>query len=152
MRDTVEHVTTAAKDITNKMGEFHDGFQESAEQLAQVTQDYVEKTTDKLTEHTNQANKKHGTEYYPSSYANVTKQFVPPAHEAIIAKGEQSAKQIFIQKDPKSTDDALNSLTEKELVAKANTTLELMDTNSLEMPPGTTFVGAKKLRNGNVIY
>ena len=77
---------------------------------------------------------------------------MPPAHKAIIAKGEQSAKQILIQKDPKSTDNALNSLTEKELVVKANTTLELMDTDSLEMPRGATFVGAKKLRNGNVIY
>ena len=27
-----------------------------------------------------------------------------------------------------------------------------MDINSLKMPPGTTFVGAKKLRNGNMIY
>jgi hypothetical protein len=43
-------------------------------------------------------------------------------------------------------------LAEKELAAKANTTLELMDTDSLEMPPGVAFIGAKKLRNGNVLY
>lgn len=34
MRDTVEHVTGAAREITGKMDDFKDGFQESAEQLA----------------------------------------------------------------------------------------------------------------------
>ena len=67
-------------------------------------------------------------------------------------KGEQTAKQILIQKDPKSNDNTLGNLTEKELVAKANTTLELMDTESLEMPPGVAFIGAKKMRNGNILY
>jgi hypothetical protein len=43
---------------------------------------------------------------------------VPLAHEAIIAKGDQNARQILIQKDPKSADNTLSDLTEKELVAK----------------------------------
>ena len=88
----------------------------------------------------------------PKSYTNITKQHVPPAHEAIIARGDQTAKQILIQKDPKSADNPYSDLTEKELVTKANTTLELMDTDALEMPPGVAFVGAKKMRNGNILY
>jgi hypothetical protein len=150
MRDAVEHVTNAAKEITGKLNEFGDGFQESAEQLAQATHELTEKTADKMAD--NPTTKAVGIDQYLKSYANATRQQIPPAHEAIIAKGDQSAKQILIRKDPKSTDNALASLSEKELVAKANATLDLMDTESLEMPPGTTFVGAKKLRNGNVLY
>jgi hypothetical protein len=152
MRDAVEHVTIAAKDITGKLNEFNDGFHESAEQLAQATQELTDRTSEKAAPPNSQTNDELGIAHYLKSYANITKQQVPPAHAAIIAKGEQSAKQILVQKDPKSTDNALSDLTEKELVAKANTTLELMDTEALEMPPGVAFVGAKKLRNGNVLY
>lgn len=152
MRDAVEHVTAAAKNITGKLNEFNDGFQESAEQITQATQELTEKTAEKMTPPGNQANKEDGIDQYLKSYANAAKQHVPPAHEAIIARGEQTAKQILIQRDPKSADESLSNLTEKELVAKANTTLELMDTDSLEMPPGVAFIGAKKMRNGNILY
>jgi hypothetical protein len=152
MRDAVEHVTIAAKDITGKLNEFNDGFHESAEQLAQATQELTDRTSEKVSDPGNQTNYEQGIAHYLKSYASAAKQQVPPAHAAIIAKGEQTAKQILIQKDPKATDNALSDLTEKELVVKANTTLELMDTEALEMPPGAAFVGAKKLRNGNVLY
>ena len=92
MRDAVEHVTTAAKDITGRLTEFNDGVQESAEQ--QATQELTDKTTEKASApNNNQVNKEHGIEHYLKSYANATKQHVPPAHEAII--GEQIAKQIL---------------------------------------------------------
>ena len=42
MRDTVEHITDAAKDFTGKINNINDGFQESAEQLAQTTQELTE--------------------------------------------------------------------------------------------------------------
>ena len=35
---------------------------------------------------------------------------------------------------------------------KANTTLKLMDMDTNNMFPGTTFVGARKLRNGGILY
>lgn len=147
MRDAVEHVTGAAKEITGKMNDFNEGFHESAEQLVQATQELTEKTTD-TTKGTTNKNLVQCLE----TYASATKQHVPPAHEAIVAKGYQSAKQIIIRKDPKSTDNALDSLSELELVAKANTAIGLMGTDNFEMPPDTAFVGAKKLRNGNVMY
>ena len=152
MRDAVEHVTATTKNITGKLNDFNDGFHESAEQITQATQELMEKTTERITPSGNHINKEQGIDHYLKSYANVTKQHVPPAHEAIIAKGEQMTKQILIQKDPKSNDESLSNLTEKELVAKANTMLELMDTESLEMPPGVAFIGAKKMCNGNVLY
>ena len=154
MRDTVEHVTIAAKNITSKLSEFNDGFQESAEHLVQATQELTDKTrtAEKTVTANNQANNAHSIDHYLKTYANATKQHVPTSHEAIIAKGEQMAKQILIQKDPKSKDNTLGNLMEKELVAKANTTLELMDTEPLEMPPGVAFVGAKKMRNRNILY
>jgi predicted nucleic acid-binding Zn-ribbon protein len=46
MRDAVEHIMAAAKEITGKMDDFKDGFQETAEQLMQATQDFTEKTTE----------------------------------------------------------------------------------------------------------
>jgi hypothetical protein len=58
----------------------------------------------------------------------------------------------MIQKDPDATDNALENLTEKDLVVKANTTLNLMGIEATDKPPGIAFIGAKKLRNGNILY
>jgi hypothetical protein len=155
MRDAVEHVTGATKEITGRLNELNDGFQDSAEQLVQATHELTERTAEKTAEIKNKSNttdKELNFDHYLKTYASAAKQQIPPTHEAVIARGEQSAKQILIKKDPKIADNVLSSLSEKELVTKANTTLNLMDTESLEMPPGTAFVGAKKLRNGNVLY
>jgi hypothetical protein len=120
MRDTVEHVTGAAKEITGKMGEFNDDFQETANQLAQATQELTEINTDR----TNAPTTTPDFTYQPMTYANVIQQHVPPAHKSVVARGELTVKQIMIQKDPNATDNVLESLTEKDLVAKANTTLD----------------------------
>jgi hypothetical protein len=58
----------------------------------------------------------------------------------------------MIQKDLNATDNALDSLSEKDLVARANTTLDLMGMEAADKPPDMVFVGAKKLRNGSVLY
>lgn len=152
MRDAVEHVTSAAKEVTGKLNEFNDGFQVSAEHLAQATQDLVDKTAENNTTQMDR-----GATNQPRSYANAIHQHqqqqqIPASHEYAIAKGNQAAKQFLIRKNPSATDNALDSLTELELVAKANTTIDLMDKTALEMPPDTVFVGARKLRNGNVLY
>ena len=144
MRDAVEHVTEAAKKITGKMEEFNDGFQETAEQLAQATQELTEKTTEKTAEQENR----------PSTYAAAAAvQYQPhPIHEEIITRGQTADKQILIQKDKNTTENALDSLMEKDLVAKVNTALDLMGIEGLDKPRHTTFIGAKKLRNGNILY
>jgi hypothetical protein len=146
MRDAVEHVTAAAKEITGKMDDFKDGFQETAEQLTQATQDFTEKTTESLATTT-----PHHTHQF-TTYASVAQQQIPTAHASAITRGDITDKQILIQKDKEATDNALEPLSEKDLVVKANTTLDLMGMEADDKPPGTAFVGAKKLRNGNVLY
>jgi hypothetical protein len=91
--------------------------------------------------------------HHQPTYATITQQQDPPAHAAsVITRGEITDKQILIQKDPNTTNNTLESLSEKDLVAKANTTLDLMGIEAADKPPGMTFVGAKKLHNGNVLY
>jgi ABC-type transporter Mla subunit MlaD len=48
MRNAVEDVIKAAKEITGKMDNFKNGFQETAEQLMQATQEFTKKTTKNL--------------------------------------------------------------------------------------------------------
>ena len=126
MRDAVEHVTKVAKNITGRMEEFNNGFQETAEQLTQATQELTEKTTEKTAEQEDQ----------PSTYAAAAAiQYKPhPIHTEIITRGQMADKQILIQKDKNITENALDSLMEKDLVAKANTALDLMGIEGLDKP------------------
>ena len=146
LRDAVEHVTGAAKEITDKMNEFKDEFQETSEKLAQTSQDLTDKTQEAtMQDHTTRDPR-------PTSYAAITQQHVPMAHLTVITRGETNDKQILIQKDANANSNALDSLTEKDLVTKANTALDLMGIEAADQPKDTKFVGAKKLRNGNVLY
>ena len=146
MRDAVEHVTEAAKTITKKMDEFNDGFQETADQLAQATIDLTEKTAET-------ANTTTPTPIQaPTTYATVAQLYERNNHAEVIARGVTADKQILIQKEKNTTDNAQPELTEKELVTKANTALDLMGWEGLDKPRHTTFVAAKKLRNGDTLY
>jgi hypothetical protein len=49
----------------------------------------------------------------------------------VITRGHTMDKQILIQKDKNVTDNTLDNLTEKDLVAKANTALDLMGMSSM---------------------
>jgi hypothetical protein len=51
---------------------------------------------------------------------------MPTALAIVITRGETTDKQTIIQTDPNNADNTLNSLTEKELITKANTALDLM--------------------------
>ena len=61
-------------------------------------------------------------------------------------------KQILIQKDASANSNNLESLTEKDLVAKVNMALYLMGIEAADQPNNTKFIGAKELQNGNVLY
>jgi len=124
MRDAVEHITKATKKIMGKMDELNDSFQDTAKQIAQVTQELMEKTAEKITEQENR----------PSMYAAAVQYQPHPIHEEIITRGQTADKQILIQKDKNTTENTLNSLTEKDLVAKANTVLDLMGMEGLDKP------------------
>jgi methyl-accepting chemotaxis protein len=141
MRDTVEHVTTATKTMTGKIDEVKDGLQETTEKLTQATQELTEKTA----ESTNKATTDQVFDPQPMTYAVAMQQEAHADHAEVIMRGHTMDKQILIQKDKDATDNALDSLTEKDLVVKANTTLDLMGMAGMDKPRHTSFIRAKKL-------
>jgi hypothetical protein len=68
-----------------------------------------------------------------------------PDHAEVITRGNTADKQILIQKDVNATDNVLDSLSEKNLVIKVNTALDLMGMASTDRPQHTSFIGVKKL-------
>jgi TolA-binding protein len=139
MRDAVEHVTGTAKEITDKMNDFKDKFQETSKKLAQTSQDLVEKTQEAMTQDHITQNAR------PATYTTVTQQHILVAHLTVITRGETDDKQILIQKDTNAINNTLENLTEKDLVAKANTALDIMGIEAADRPKDTKFVGVKKL-------
>lgn len=149
MRDAGEHITDTAKMITKKMDDFNNGFQEMADQLTQATQELTEKAT----KPTNTENRT--TNQGPTTYAAATQQYDRNEHTEVILRGETVDKQILVQKKRDTevnNDNPPTDLTEKELVTKANTALDLMGWEGLDKPQHTTFVAARKLRNGDIMY
>ena len=114
----------------------------------QATQDFTEKTTENIA--TTTATPHHTQQV--TTYASAAQQQIPTAHASAISRGDITDKQILIQKDKDATDNALDPLSEKDLVVKANTTLDLMGIEADDKPQGTAFVGARKLRNRSVLY
>jgi len=105
MRDAVEHVTKAAKKITGKMDKLNDGFQDTAEQIAQVTQELMEKN----------CRKDHRTRK-PTINIHSCSPYQPhPIHEEIITRGQTADKQILIQKDKNTTENALDQPNRKKI-------------------------------------
>jgi len=128
------------------MSKFKDEFQETSEKLAQTSQDLTDKTQEAIMQD-------HTTwEPCPTSYAAITQQHVPITHLTVITRGETNNKQILIQKDVNANSNNLDSLTEKDLVVKANMALDLMGIEAANQPNNTKFIGAKKLQNSNVLY
>ena len=146
MRDVVEHITMATKEITGKMNNFKNGFQETVEQLTQVMQDFTKKATENLTMTTP------CHMYQATTYTLAVQQQIPMAHASTVTRGDIADKQIIIQKDKDATDNTLGPISEKDLVVKANTTLDLMGIKAADKPLGTTFVGVKKLQNRSILY
>jgi hypothetical protein len=89
-----------------------------------------------------------------TSYADVTRDRgrIPAEHAASIAKGDMRERQIVIQTDLQASMQSLASLSERELVEKANVAWDMMDEGPEEKPGGVVFVGAAKTRIGSVIY
>jgi hypothetical protein len=142
MRDIVEHITEATKMITKKIDEFNDGFQETANQLAQATIDLMEKTTEAIAT----------PMQAPITYATIVQTQERNNHVEVIERGATADKQVLVQKGKNTTDCIQTELLEKELKTKANTALDLMGLEESDKLQHMTFMAAKKLRNGNVLY
>lgn len=152
MRDTVEHVARAAMDITDQMEDFENTFQEAVEQMKDMAQDLRITTQQMLDKPLQGQPDTHVTPAMQptnqTSYVAATQQHIPIA----LAREITANKQIVIQKDMNTTDNGLDKLTEKELVTKANMALDLMVVEATDSPEGITFIAAKKLCNGNILY
>ncbi|KAF8230264.1 hypothetical protein L208DRAFT_1282988 [Tricholoma matsutake] len=147
MCDAVEHITGAAKVITGKLDKFTDGFQASTDQLTQAMHELMEKMAD--TTNKNPDTTSHEQQH--NTYATILQR--PSSDQAeIVARRETADKQLLIQRDRNATDNSLYDLAEKDLVAKANTALDLMGWKGLDKPHNTTFIAARKLRNGGILY
>ena len=151
MRDAIEHITAATDKITGKIDEFTDEFQETTEQIAQATQELTEKASESANKAAIETTAP-PLANQPFTYATAAQQELHADHAEVITRGNTADKQILIQKDKNATDNVLDSLSEKDLVAKANTALDLMGMAGLDRPRHATFIGAKKLRNGSVLY
>jgi septal ring factor EnvC (AmiA/AmiB activator) len=131
VRNAVEHITNATRDITSKIDEVKDGLDKTTDHITEATQElkhtthkFIEKTTgNNATPHTTPTQLTNTTY---TTYAAITQQHMPTALAIIIIRGETSDKQMLTQTDLNNADNTLNSLTEKELVTKANTALDLM--------------------------
>jgi hypothetical protein len=138
----------ATKTMMGKMDKVKDRLQETTEQLTQATQELVEKTT----ELTNKVITDQMSKPQVMTYAAATQQEAHTDHAEVITRGHTTDKQILMQKDKNVADNMLDSLMEKDLVVKANTMLDLMGMADMVKPRHTSFVGARKLRNGNILY
>ena len=83
------------------------------------------------------------------TYARVASKTIPPKHMEAITRGNMLKRRFLIgSKD----DKALADLSKKELISKANTTLDIMESAALGSPEGIRFVGVDVLRSGTVAY
>jgi hypothetical protein len=87
------------------------------------------------------------------TYVAVTQVQVPPRHAEVMARSQGHEKQVLIDRTTETNDDSFQKLTERELVVKANTTVELMGDLAADRPEGgELFIGAQKLQRGGIIY
>jgi hypothetical protein len=74
-----------------------------------------------------------------------------PDHQRAIDKAAIIDKQILVRKAASTEEDPLRSLTEAELVAKAEVTLDLMAEAAKDRPSDMKMLGVRRLRGGDII-
>lgn len=88
------------------------------------------------------------------SYATAvaTGAHLTPAHVSTLARGDARSHQVLVDKAPGATSNGLENLTEKELVEKARIATDQLAQTDEHLNTPIQFIGARKLRNGGVIY
>src|SRR3979490_2915450 len=84
------------------------------------------------------------------TYATALKGNVPLSHPNTLAWARARERQMLIDRDPRAEHDMLGSLTEQELVAKANEAVKQLESPG-ELEHGC-FIRAKKLTNGGIVF
>ena len=86
------------------------------------------------------------------TYMAVLNSRLPAAHQSNLARVRGRDWLVLIDKDPAAKTNNLGGLNERELVVKANEALARMKEASGGGPEGARMIGARKLRNGGVVY
>ncbi|KIK02007.1 hypothetical protein K443DRAFT_122095 [Laccaria amethystina LaAM-08-1] len=92
-----------------------------------------------------------GCPSYTSITAEVTTIGIEREHQATMAKGTLQRRQILLD-GIQGVRTAVDGLTERELVEKANLALKGMSIWASDRPAGTKLMVVKKLRNGGVVF
>jgi hypothetical protein len=146
----VEDLRAAAESSTRTMDVFREEAQTIKEAISGAAEELGEVNRNRR-EDTDQ-NDTGRTQNQPAmTYATVTKVQVTPQHEEVIARTHSREKQVLIE--DMGEGGATGDMTERELVAKANMTVELLGVQAADRPAGENlFVGAKKLMRGGILY
>jgi hypothetical protein len=146
---TDELTTTTTDDLRHAAISLTNTVEEKCEEIQRITEQLVE-ASENLNTKTRTGSETTETAPKTVTYADaIRNQPPPPQHAITIAKGISMQRQILIDKAPDATTNGLSSLTEKELVLKANLAIGFMEDDA--MPEDTAFVGATKLKNGGAL-
>jgi hypothetical protein len=140
-----EYIGEQSKDAAERMHETIDALQGDIDQIGKFAAETPAKTS--LQQPTSTT-----TRIDPFSYAQITQRHLPATHASTLARSNERQRQILIESAPGMPEEqGLTSLTEAELVVKANTAFDLMDIEKEQAPAVFRFVAAKKLTRGGVL-
>ncbi|KAG1731747.1 hypothetical protein EDB19DRAFT_1912340 [Suillus lakei] len=128
--------------------EVHTNLSESLEGIDKATKS----ATQAIQNHTNAEAVCIGSEG-PRSYTVAVRASIPGPLTKLLSHNKGQTRQILIDRRslfmPK---DTTTQLTEAQLVTKAKLAIEMMNKDDIPMPDNLTFVSARKLPHGGIIY
>ncbi|TDL15063.1 hypothetical protein BD410DRAFT_845503 [Rickenella mellea] len=87
-----------------------------------------------------------------ATYASILQSQHPPDHLTTIARSKNQTHQVLVDVAPGAVTNGLQSLDKATLVSKANTALDLMGMLAEDKPSNSSFLAARRLKNGGVVY
>lgn len=136
-----EALEEAVKEVRTNLSESLEGIDKATKSATQAIQN-----------HTNTEAIHNGSEG-PRTYAAAAKASIPGPLTKLLSRNEGQTRQILIDRRslfmPK---DATTQLTEAQLVTKAKLAIEMMNKDDIPTPDDLTFVSARKLPHGGIIY
>lgn len=166
LNETAENVRGASTGMDGVMNELRDECQALTNQMNEAADALAGEVASAITAlplaanvtenglKTNQASAATFTEGQPQyrTTATYAQAHLPAEHTTTLARINIRQKQVLIDKAPGTSTNGLETLTEEELVKKAKTALTMMGLEAGDAPEGTRFRGARKLKNGGIIY
>jgi hypothetical protein len=144
-----EGLRAAAESNTRTMDEFREETHTIRDIITGAAEELEEKVSKIKEVNANQGDPGHDQQQPAMTYAAITRVQVAPQHDEVIARTHSREKQVLID----DTGSTTENMTERELVAKANMTIELMVTQAADKPEGEKlFLSAKRLARGGVLY